>query len=137
MKTKQVLDLEDARQLTAIAETEARRNGWNVSIAICDDGGNLMFLQRMDNAPPMSAQIAPEKARACVMARKPSKMLEDMVNNGRFAALDLPVMMIEGGEMVVVDGEIVGAIGVSGVKASQDAIVARAAVLAIGASVEL
>ena len=137
MKTKQVLTLEDARRIAAAAEQEAQRNGWPVTVAVCDDGGHLLLLQRMEGAPLMSAEIAPEKARASVLARKSSKVLEDMVNNGRFAALAMPISPLEGGEMVVVDGEIVGGVGISGVKAPQDAQVARAGVAAIGAGCEL
>lgn len=137
MKTKQVLTLEDARRIAAAAEQEAQRNGWPVTVAVCDDGGHLLLLQRMEGAPLMSAEIAPEKARASVLARKSSKVLEDMVNNGRFAALAMPISPLEGGEMVVVDGEIVGGVGISGVKAPQDAQVARAGVAVIGAGCEL
>ncbi|MDE2586186.1 MAG: heme-binding protein [Betaproteobacteria bacterium] len=137
MKTKQVLTLEDARRIAAAAEQEAQRNGWPVTVAVCDDGGHLLLLQRMEGAPLMSAEIAPEKARASVLARKSSKVLEEMVNNGRFAALAMPISPLEGGEMVVVDGEIVGGVGISGVKAPQDAQVARAGVAAIGAGCEL
>jgi len=90
----------------------------------------------MDGAPPMSAAVAPEKARTCVLARRPSKVYEDMVNNGRFAALKMPVVPLEGGEMIIVGGEVVGAVGVSGVKAGEDAQVARAGVVAIGAKYE-
>ncbi len=134
MKTCHMLTLDDAKTIAAAAEAEARRNGWCVTIAICDAGAHLMWLQRLDDAPLMSTRVAPDKARACVMTRKPSKSLEDMVNNGRFAALKLPVSTIEGGEMIVVDGELIGAVGVSGVKPGEDAQVARAGVVAIGAS---
>lgn len=133
MKTCRTLNLDDARQIAAAAEAEARRNNWNVTIAICDHGGHLLWLQRLDDAPLMSIQVAPEKARACVFARRPSKALEDMVNGGRYAGLHLPVQVIEGGEMVIVDGELVGAVGVSGVKPCEDAQIARAGIEAIGA----
>lgn len=137
MKTKQVLTLEDACRIADGAAQEAQRNGWPVTIAVCDDGGHLLLLQRLDGAPLMSAEIAPAKARAAVLARKSSKALEEMVNNGRFAALAMPISPLEGGEMVVVGGAIVGGIGISGVKAPQDAQVARAGVAAIGGSCEL
>jgi uncharacterized protein GlcG (DUF336 family) len=137
MKTRQVLTLDDARQIGAAAEAEARRNNWAVTIAICDEGGHLLWLQRLDGAPPMGARVAPEKARTCIMTRKPSKAIEDMVNNGRFAALGMPVIPLEGGEMIVVGGDLVGAIGVSGVTSAQDAQIARAGVIAIGAACAL
>ncbi len=131
MKPTHMLSLEDARRIAAAAETEARDKGWAVSIAICDAGGHALWLQRMDGAPLMSAAVAPEKARTCVLSGKPSKVFEDMVNNGRFAALAMPVVPLEGGEPIVVDGNIIGAVGVSGVKAGEDAQVARAGVAAL------
>ncbi|MHA3904585.1 GlcG/HbpS family heme-binding protein [Castellaniella sp. WN] len=131
MKTLRVLTQEDARRMAASAEAEARRSGWNVSIAICDAGGHALWLQRMDGAPLMSAQIAPEKARACVLSGKPSKVYEDMVNQGRIAALSMPVVPLEGGEPIYFDGSVIGAVGVSGVRAGQDAQVARAGVAAL------
>ncbi|MBL8442664.1 MAG: heme-binding protein [Zoogloeaceae bacterium] len=134
MKSKPWLTLSDARSIAAAAEQEAIRNGWSVTIAICDDGGHLLWLQRMDNAPLMSAEVAPEKARTCVLTGKPSKVFEEMVNNGRYAALRLPVVPLEGGEPIVVSGQLAGAIGVSGVKAGEDAQVARAGVAAIADS---
>ncbi|WP_295008848.1 heme-binding protein [uncultured Dechloromonas sp.] len=131
MKQIKALTLDDVRQIAAAAEQEAIACGWAVSIAVCDAGGHALWLQRMDGAPLMSAQVAPEKARTCVLSGKPSKAFEDMVNNGRFAALAMPVVPLEGGEPIVVDGTIVGAVGVSGVKAGEDAQVARAGVAAI------
>ncbi len=123
--------LEDAKRIAAAAEAEARANGWNVSIAICDAGGHDLWLQRMDGAPLMSAQVAPGKARTCVVSGKPSKIYEEMVNSGRYAALKLPLLPIEGGEPIVVEGQVIGAVGVSGVKANEDAQVARAGVAAL------
>lgn len=131
MKTINALLLDDARMIAAAAEAEARANGWAVSIAICDAGGHALWLQRMDGAPLMSAQVAPEKARTCVLSGKPSKIFEDMVNNGRYAALSMPVVPLEGGEPIVVDGVVIGAVGVSGVKAGEDAQVARAGLAAL------
>lgn len=131
MRTRPVLTMGDAKAIAAAAEAEAQRNNWAVTIAVCDDGGHLLWLQRMDNAPLMSAQIAPGKAHGCVVARKPTKAIEDMINNGRAAALGMPVMPLEGGEMIVVNGDIVGGVGVSGVLSSQDAQVARAGIAAL------
>lgn len=134
MQSKPRLTLDDARRIASAAEAEAVRNGWSVTIAICDDGGHLLWLQRMDGAPLMSAQVAPEKARTCVLTGKPSKVFEDMVNNGRYAALAMPVVPLEGGEPIVWEGQIAGAVGVSGVKAGEDAQVARAGVAALSAA---
>ena len=131
MKDSKILTLADARRIAAAAEAEATAHGWAVSIAICDGGGHALWLQRMDGAPLMSATVAPEKARTCVLTGKPSKAFEDMVNNGRYAALAMPVVPLEGGEPILVDGVVIGAVGVSGVKAGEDAQVARAGVAAL------
>ncbi|PLX71877.1 MAG: hypothetical protein C0607_18470 [Azoarcus sp.] len=131
MRTIQQLTLEDVKRIAAAAEAEAVAKSWAVTIAICDAGGHPLWLQRMDGAPLMSTTIAPDKASTCVLTGKPSKVHEDMVNNGRYAALRLPVMPIEGGEPIIVDGTVIGAVGVSGVKAGEDAIVARAGVAAL------
>ena len=135
MKTTHALTLADAKLIAAAAEAEAIAHGWAVSIAICDAGGHALWLQRMDGAPLMSAAVAPEKARTCVLSGKPSKAFEDMVNNGRFAALAMPVVPLEGGEPIVIGDNVIGAVGVSGVKAGEDAQVARAAVAALLAHV--
>ncbi|MER1939927.1 heme-binding protein [Castellaniella sp. FW104-16D08] len=131
MKTIRILTLEDARKMASAAEAEARTQGWNVSIAICDAGGHALWLQRMDGAPLMSAMIAPEKARTCVLSGKPSKVYEEMVNKGRYSALSMPVMPLEGGEPIMEQGQVIGAVGVSGVQAAQDAQVARAGISAL------
>ena len=135
MNPTHALTLADARVAAAAAEAEARAHGWAVSIAVCDAGGHALWLQRMDGAPLMSALVAPEKARTCVLSGKPSKAFEDMVNNGRFAALAMPVVPLEGGEPIVIGDNVIGAVGVSGVKAGEDAQVARAAVAALLAHV--
>ena len=131
MKNIKALTLIDVKAIAAAAEAEATARGWNVTIAVCDPGGHLLWLQRLDGAPAMSALIAPDKARTCALSGKASKVYEDMVNNGRYAALSMPIVPLEGGEPIVVDGEIVGAVGVSGVKAVEDAQVARAGVAAL------
>lgn len=136
MKTRFALSMEDAKIIAEAAESEARDNGWEVTLAICDDGGHLLWLQRMDGANPISARIAPEKARASALARKPSKALEDMVNSGRYAALAMPLLPLEGGELIVANGDVVGGIGVSGVRASQDAQIAQAGVRAFAAATQ-
>lgn len=131
MKDIKALTLDDVKRMAAAAEAEALARGWAVSIAICDAGGHQLWLERLDGAPLMSAQLAPAKASACVLGGKPSKVFEDMVNNGRYAALRMPLLPIEGGEPILVDGAVIGAVGVSGVKAEEDAHVARAAVAAL------
>ncbi|MBN9697008.1 MAG: heme-binding protein [Zoogloea sp.] len=136
MKTTYALTLDDVKHIATAAEAEARACGWAVSIAVCDAGGHALWLQRMDGAPLMSAAVAPEKARTCVLSGKPSKTYEDMVNNGRIAALAMPVVPLEGGEPIFAEGVVIGAVGVSGVKAGEDAQVARAGVAALGRLVQ-
>ena len=133
MKTKPMLTLEDARSIANAAEAEALKNGWAVTIAIVDDGGHLVWLQRMDGAAPNSAHIAPAKARTAAVGRRESKVYEDMINGGRVSFLSAPALegMLEGGVPIVVDGQCAGAAGVSGVKSSEDAQVARAGIAAI------
>jgi glc operon protein GlcG len=134
MKTRPLLTLDDARAVAAAAETEALNNGWAVSIAVVDDGGHLLWLQRLDGAAPISAQIAPAKACSAALGRRESKVYEDMINQGRTAFLSAPALqgMLEGGVPIVVDGHCVGAVGVSGVKSAQDVQIARAGIAALG-----
>lgn len=132
MKTKPLLTLEDAKRMAAAAEAEALKNQWNVAIAICDDGGHLMLMTRLDGTAPISSTIAPAKARAAALGKRETKAYEDMINQGRTAFLSAPLDgMLEGGVPIVVEGHVVGAVGVSGVKASEDAQVAKAGVAAL------
>lgn len=133
MKTKPCLSAEDARQIAAAAEAEALRNQWAVSFAIVDDGGHLLWLQRLDGAPPISAQIAPAKAQTAALGRRESRVYEEMINGGRVSFLSAPMQgLLEGGVPIVVDGQVVGAVGVSGVKSAEDAQIARAGIAALG-----
>jgi len=132
MKTKPMLTLDDTRRMAAAAEAEALANQWAVSIAIVDDGGHLLWLQRLDGAPPISAQIAPGKAQTAAVGRRESKVYEDMINGGRVSFLSAPLTAtLEGGVPIVVEGHVVGAIGVSGVKSTEDAQIARAGIAAL------
>ncbi|MEO8187467.1 MAG: heme-binding protein [Burkholderiaceae bacterium] len=132
MKTKPWLTLEDAQRIAAAAEAEARSHQWAVVIAICDDGGHLILLHRLDGVAPISSTIAPAKARAAALGKRETKLYEDMINQGRAAFLSAPLDgMLEGGVPVIVDGHVVGAIGVSGVKSSEDAQIAKAGVAAL------
>ncbi|MEH6434356.1 GlcG/HbpS family heme-binding protein [Massilia sp. DD77] len=135
MQTKPYLTLADARTIAAAAEAEALRNNWAVSIAIADDGGHLLWLQRLDGAPPVSAHIAPAKANTAALGRRESKIYEDVINNGRMSFLSAPTIegMLEGGVPVIVDGHVIGAVGVSGVKSNEDAQIAKAGIAALGA----
>ena len=135
MQNRPTLTLDDVKKIAAAAEAEATANHWSVTIAICDDGGHLLWLQRLDGCPPVSSAIAHEKARTAAIGRRPSKAYEDVINNGRTSFLSVPTLkgMLEGGEPIVVDGHTVGAVGVSGVKSAEDAQIARAGIAAIGA----
>lgn len=134
MDRKPYLTLEDARRMAAAGHAQASAHGWNVTIAIVDDGGHLLWLQRLDGAPPISSQMAPAKARAAALGRRESKVYEDMINQGRVAFLSAPTLegMLEGGVPIIVQGHCVGAVGVSGVKSGEDAQIARAAIAALG-----
>ena len=134
MKTKPVLTLDDTRRMAQAAEAEAVRNHWAVTIAVTDDGGHLLHLHRMDGAPPVSAHIAPGKARTAALGRRESKVYEDMVNGGRTAFLSAPGLdgLLEGGVPIMKDGQCIGAVGVSGVKSAEDSQVARAGIAALG-----
>jgi uncharacterized protein GlcG (DUF336 family) len=134
MQSKPFLSLEDARCMAAAAQAEAVTHRWAVSIAVVDDGGHLLWLQRLDGAAPISAQIAPAKARTAALGRRESKGYEEMINGGRTAFLSAPGLdgMLEGGVPIMADGHCVGAVGVSGVKASEDVQIARAGIAALG-----
>lgn len=133
MHTKSVLGLDDVKRIAAAAEAEAVANNWAVTIAIVDDGGHLLWLQRLDGAAPISAHIAPAKAHTAALGRRESKGYEDMINNGRVSFVTAPTIegMLEGGVPIVVDGQVVGAVGVSGVKSTEDAQIARAGIAAL------
>jgi glc operon protein GlcG len=135
MQTKPVLTLDDVKKIAAAAEAEAVANKWAVVISIVDDGGHLLWLQRLDGAAPVSSYIAPAKAQTAAMGRRESKIYEDMINNGRMSFLNAPYLqgMLEGGVPIVVDGHVVGAVGVSGVKSAEDAQIAKAGIAALSA----
>ena len=134
MKSKAVLELADVKTIAAAAEAEALKNNWAVTIAIVDDGGHLLHLQRLDGAPPISSHLAPSKANTAAMGRRDSKIYEDVINGGRMSFLSAPYLqgMLEGGVPIIKDGQCIGAVGVSGVKSSEDAQIARAGMAAIG-----
>ena len=134
MKNKAVLDIADVKQIAAAAEAEALANNWAVTIAIVDDGGHLLWLQRLDGAAPISSHIAPAKAHTAALGRRESKVYEDVINQGRMSFLSAPTIqgMLEGGVPILKDGQCIGAVGVSGVKSSEDAQIAKAGIAAIG-----
>jgi uncharacterized protein GlcG (DUF336 family) len=133
MQSKQVLTLADVKKIAAAAEAEAIANNWAVTISIVDDGGHLLWLQRLDGAAPISAHIAPAKAKTAALGRRETKVYEDMINNGRFSFITAPELegMLEGGVPVMAGGQCVGAVGVSGVKSSEDVQIAKAGIAAL------
>ncbi|MFC3339505.1 heme-binding protein [Paracandidimonas soli] len=135
MKTKPVLSLSDAQRMLEAAKRHAETNNLAVAIAVADDGGHLLGLIRLDGAAPLTSHIAPAKAHAAALGRRETKGFEDMINQGRTAFVTAPAIqgMLEGGVPVVVDGQVIGAVGVSGVKPNEDAEVARAGIAALGA----
>lgn len=135
MQSKQILTLDDVKKIAAAAETEATLNKWCVTIAIVDDGGHLLWLQRLDGAAPISSHIAPAKAKTAALGRRESKVYEDIINNGRFSFMTAPTLegMLEGGVPIMINGQCLGAVGVSGVKSSEDVQIAKAGLAAIGA----
>lgn len=134
MKLKPTLELSDLQTMAAAAQAHAQKNQWAVTIAIVDDGGHLLWLQRLDGAPVISAHIAPAKAHTAALGRRESKVYEDQINGGRFSFLSVPDLkgLLEGGVPIMKDGQCLGAVGVSGVKSSEDAEIAKAAIAAIG-----
>ncbi len=133
MKTKSVLMLDDIKRIAAAAEAEALAHQWAVSIAVVDDGGHLVWLQRLDGAAPISAQIAPAKARSSALGRRESRIYEEMINQGRQSFLSAPGLegLLEGGVPIMAGGECIGAVGVSGVKSIEDAQIAKAGIAAL------
>ncbi|PTB18673.1 hypothetical protein C9I57_21960 [Trinickia symbiotica] len=127
MQTKSVLGVAEVNDILTAARAEAERHGWAVAIAVVDDGGHPLGLLRLDGAPPSSAYMSTEKARTSALGRRESKAYEDMINGGRYAFLSAPLAgTLEGAVPILVDGQCVGAVGVSGVKSDQDAQIAKA-----------
>ena len=132
MKTRSMLTLEDCKRIAAAAEAEARKNNWNVCVAILDDGGHLLHLFRMDGATPANSRIAMEKGRTAAETRRSTAMWEDRVKGGRMVMLKMPgVTPVQGGLPIVIDGECIGAVGVSGVQSHEDEQIAKAGIAAL------
>ena len=129
---KKALTLAAVKKIAAAAEAEAAKNNWRVVIAIVDDGGHLIYLQRIDETQTGSIDVAIQKARGAVAYKRPTKAFEEAVAGGRNVVLTLPHSMpIEGGLPLVIDGKVIGGIGVSGVTAQQDGMIAKAGVDAL------
>lgn len=136
LPTKSVLTLDAAKLAMAAAEAAAARGGWKVVIAVVDDGGHPILLTRLDATQWSSIDTAVAKARAAVAWKRPTRLLEESVNNGRFAFVSISqgMALLQGGVPVEIDGQVIGAIGVSGVKASDDEAIAQAGVDALKAA---
>ena len=129
-----ILSLADAKVIADGARAEAERNGWTVVISVVDDGGHLVYLERMDGTQKAACVVAQEEARTAIMFKRPSVAMEKVVADGRVAMLSLPgATSVEGGLPIVHQGHFVGAVGVSGVQSSQDGIVAKAGLDALAA----
>ena len=127
------ISVETARKLAATATAEGKKNGWNVAVAIVDSAGDLVFFERMDNTQAASTIVAQEKARTAARFKRPTKAFEDAIAGGRQAILGLPgATPLEGGLPLVIEGKVVGAIGVSGATSPQDGVCAQAAADTLG-----
>ena len=133
MQSKAVLTSTEIDLILAAARREAEANNWAVTIAIVDDGGHPLGLLRLDDCAPVSAYIATEKARTAALGRRESRVYEEMINGGRTSFLSAPVLQgtLEGGVPVIVGGQTIGAVGVSGVKSNQDAQIAMGGIAAL------
>ena len=131
--SKKTLTLEGAKAIAAAAVGEAKKGNEGASIAVVDDGGNLMYLERLQPTFPMGATISTEKARTAALFQKPTKILEDAIVGGRTPLLNVWSAPLNGGEPIVVDGQVVGAVGVSGASsAARDAAIAIVGAAALG-----
>lgn len=129
MQSKAVLTQVDVSKVLDAAQQEAERESWAITVAVTDDGGHLLALRRLDGAAPFTADVAANKARSAAMGRKETQVFEEMINGGRTAFVSAPMQaLLSGGVPIIVDGQVVGAVGISGVKPDQDVQVAKAAI---------
>jgi glc operon protein GlcG len=134
MQTKSYLVQDDCRRIVDAAAVYARARNWAVSICVCDDGGHILRLERLDGAPPFTAQMAVAKATTAAVGRRESRTFEEAINQGRTALVTAPIQgLLEGGVPVIIDGQVIAAVGVSGVKSVEDAEIARAGIAALSA----
>lgn len=131
MRKKNVITLDDAKKLMEVAEQEAIDNDWKVVIAILDDGGHLVGLHRMDGTRPGNPDIAIRKASAAAMTLRPSEVWERRVLEGRVSMMSMPLLTVEGGLPIIIDGDCIGAIGISGVKSHEDTQIAKKAIFTV------
>jgi glc operon protein GlcG len=132
VRSKLVLTDDDVKKMAAAAEAHAASNQWRVTIAIFDEGGHLLYLHRGEGVAASTVEMAIGKGRTAMLGRRETKVYEDIIKQGRTAFLSAPLIaMVEGGVPIIVNGEVVGSIGVSGVKSEQDVSVARAGIAAL------
>ena len=133
MQTKRVLTWEESKRILAAAEQHAEKNQWNVAIALVDDGGHLLAFSRANQTAAMTVEIAIAKAKSAALGRRETKLLEEVINQGRVAFLSAPNLqgLLEGGVPVISQGQVVGAMGVSGVASQYDAEIAKAGIAAL------
>ena len=132
LATKKALTLEAAKAIAAAAQAEAKKNNWNMVICVVDDGGHLIYLERMDGTQLASVQVAQDKARTAVLFKRPSKALEEAVAGGRTVVMKLAgATPVEGGIPIMAGAQLIGGIGVSGASSPQDGQVAAAGLAAL------
>ena len=131
MRMKPVLTLDDAKKMLAAGEAEAIKHNWGIVMAILDDAALLVALHKMDGARPGNPEIAIQKARTSALTQRSSKVWEDWVNHGRPSIATMPVLPMQGGLPIIIDGQCLGAVGVSGVKSDEDELIARVAIHAV------
>ena len=137
LPVKQVLTLDVAKKIAAAAEAEAKKHGATVVIAVVDDGGYLLVLERLDDTQVASVDVGIAKARTAAIFRRPSKVFEDQVKNGRIAALALPgAVALQGGVPIIIDGKLIGAIGVSGNSPQEDEDIAKVGADSVAAAIK-
>src|SRR5690349_21679154 len=137
LPTKQVLTLDTARKIAAAAEAEAKRRGATVVIAVVDDGGYLLVLERLDDTQAASVDVGIAKAKTAAIFRRPSGVFEDQVKNGRIAALALPgAVALKGGVPIIIEGKVIGAVGVSGNSPQEDEDIAKVGADSIMAAIK-
>src|SRR6266498_1923685 len=137
LPTKQVLTLDAAKKIAAAAEAEAKKRSATVVIAVVDDGGYLLVLERLDDTQVASVDVGIAKARTAAIFRRPSKVFEDQIRDGRVAALALTgATPLQGGVPIFVEGKIVGAIGVSGNSPQEDEDIAKAGAVSASAAIK-
>src|SRR5712691_682889 len=137
LPTKQVLTLDAAKKIAAAAEAEAKKRGATVVIAVVDDGGYLLVLERLDDTQVASVDVGIAKARTAAIFRRPSKVFEDQIRDGRVSALGLPgAAPLQGGIPIVFEGKVIGAIGVSGNTPQEDEDIAKVGAAALAAAIK-